>query len=155
MARAGTLMGGQLLGAGQCPFWSAQPIISVNKRASSDLHSRQRPASRVTLRIVQMEDLNAELAMAELERAWAARRSDLSQRLDAAVQGAISGVLDAAGQLRQAMEQDAAGALERIRRERLALAREVGELRAERDGLGAEIAGARQRAADEAAEIGR
>ncbi|HEY3111437.1 MAG TPA: hypothetical protein VGL23_21955 [Chloroflexota bacterium] len=102
-----------------------------------------------------MDDRNAELAMAELERGWAARRSDLSQRLDAAVQGAIAGVLDVAGQLRQAMEQDAAGALERVRRERIAIAQEVAQLRAEQAGLGTEIASARQRAEQEAAAIRR
>jgi hypothetical protein len=102
-----------------------------------------------------MDDLNAELAMAELERTWAARRGELSQRLDASVQGAIASVLDAAAQLRQAMEQDAAQALERLRRERVAVAREVASLRAEQDGLGGEIAAARRRAEQDAEALRR
>src|SRR5437868_2779092 len=75
-----------------------------------------------------MDDMRVELAIADLERAWAARRTELSQRLEAAVQGAIAGVLDAAGDLRRAMDQDATDLLERVRQEHTHLAGEIAAL---------------------------
>src|SRR5438093_5522046 len=135
---------------GRNPVFEGQRVspVSTNKLSASCAAGSSRCA-RGTLRNAQMDDLNAELAMAELERTWAARRSELSQRLDTAVQGAIAGVLEAAGQLRQAMELDAATTLDRVRGERIAIAQEVAQLRAEQAGLAAEIASARQRAEQE------